>query len=127
MSRAKLINVLRWIGIVPCAFLALSLAYLLIFVFSRFLINTDSWMMVCILPLVCSYISGFAYMTVGILVAPSHVRIVAIILSAILLIILRMGIMPVFSSKEYLELMRYVITVAGSTIAWFSLKGVVGG
>jgi len=66
-------------------------------------------------------------MTVGILVAPSHVRIVAIILSAILLIILRMGIMPVFSSKEYLELMRYVITVAGSTIAWFSLKGVVGG
>ena len=127
MSRAKLIVILRWIGILPCAFLALLLAYLLMFIFSQFPLNAGSWMMVYILPVICAYISGFAYMTVGILVAPSHARIVAIILSAILLIIFRMEIMSVFSSKEYLELVRYITTVAGSTIAWFSLKDVVEG
>jgi len=127
MSRAKLIVILRWIGILPCAFLALLLAYLLMFIFSQFPLNAGSWMMVYILPVICAYISGFAYMTVGILVAPSHGRIVAIILSAILLIIFRMEIMSVFSSQEYLELVRYITTVAGSTIAWFSLKDVVEG
>lgn len=127
MSRAKLSVVLRWIGVLPCAFLALLLAYLLMFIFSQFPFNAGSWMMVYILPVICAYISGFAYMTVGILVAPSYTRIVAIILSAILLIILRIEIMPVFSSKEYLDPIRDITTVAGSTIAYFSLRDVVEG
>ncbi|HEX5152084.1 MAG TPA: hypothetical protein VFW07_11605 [Parafilimonas sp.] len=127
MSKEKLIIVLRWIGVLPCAVLASLSAYLLIFLFSRLLVNTDSWMAVYILPLTCSYISGFGFMTVGILLAPSHTRIVALILSAMLLILLRMGVMLVFSSKEYLEFAQYVTAVAGSTIAYLSLREAVEG
>ena len=127
MSKEKLIIVLRWIGVLPCALLASLSAYLLMFLFSRLSLNTDSWLIVYILPLICSYISGFAFMTVGILLAPSHTRIVALILTATLLVILRMEIIPVFSSKEYLEFTRFITTVAGSTIAYFSLRDAVEG
>jgi hypothetical protein len=127
MSKEKLIIVLRWIGVLPCALLASLSAYLLMFLFSWLSLNTDSWLIVYILPLICAYISGFAFMTVGILLAPSHTRIVALILTAMLLVILRMELMPVFSSKEYLEFARFIITVAGSTIAYFSLRDAVEG
>ena len=127
MNKEKLIIALRWIGVLPCALLASLSAYLLMFLFSRLSLNTDSWLIVYILPLICSYISGFAFMTVGILLAPSYTRIVALILTVTLLVILRTGIMPVFPSKEYLEFTQFVITVAGSTIAYFSLRDAVEG
>ena len=125
MSREKLTFILRWIGILPCALLALSLSYLLISLFNRLSVNTDSWILVYILPLIGAYISGFAYMTVGILVAPSRIRTVALILSGILLIILGSGIASAISSKQYFELIKYASTVIGSNIAYFSLKDAV--
>jgi hypothetical protein len=125
MNREKFIIVLRWIGILPCAVLALLLSYLLISLFNRLPVNTDSWIVVYILPLICAYISGFAYMTVGILIAPSRTRTVAIILSGILLIVLGIGVTSVMPSKQYFELIKYASAVIGSNIAYFSLKDAV--
>ena len=119
--------VLRWMGALPCAWLASLSAYILMFLFSGFSVIKDSWLIIYILPLICSYISGFTFMTVGILLAPSHTRIVALILTALLLIILKIGMLPVLSVKESIALTQYVINVAGSTIAYFSLRDAVEG
>ena len=127
MSKEKLIIALRWIGILPCALLASLSGDLLIFLFSWLSLHTDSWMIDYVLPLICFYISGFAFMTVGILMAPSQTRLVALLLTAMLLIILRIGIIPVLSSKIYPEFTQYVVTVVGSTFAYFSLRGAVEG
>lgn len=127
MSKEKMILTLRWIGILPCALLASLSGYFLIFLFSRLSLSTDSWLTGYILPLICFYISGFAFMTVGILLAPSQTRLVALLLTAMLLIILRIGIIPVLSSKIYPEFTQYVVTVVGSTFAYFSLRGAVEG
>ena len=123
--RERLVIILRWIGVVPCALLALLLPYLLSSLFNWLPVNTASWVMVYILPLICAYISGFVFMTVGILIAPSHVRIVALILSGILLIFLGSGIASAVSSKQYFELIKYASAVIGSNIAYFSLKDAV--
>jgi len=79
--------VLRWVAVLPAALLAACLAYALIKLlnggFAAFDPQYSSSFYFILLEIGCNYVNGFAFVFVGVYVAPSHKKQVALALAVI--------------------------------------------
>jgi hypothetical protein len=111
--KTTVINILRWIAIIPAALLSYFLGYALykviFWISDRLYSHEDGWMALYITPAIAAGAAGYFFITSGHWLAPMHKRYAA--LGLLIIISMIMGI-AVFTGAIYGQVMGIVESVA---------------
>lgn len=126
-------TILLWIAVLPAAILGMILAYGLwriihyISAAARF-VDTDSWINIVFTDIMSNSIAGAAFVYIGSRVAPTDRKIVAIVLTGLLLVVSGSSLFIVnFMTRDYASNLGIICGNIGSIICCISIyKGEMG-
>ncbi|MBN8577400.1 MAG: hypothetical protein J0L66_10690 [Cytophagales bacterium] len=125
-------TVILWVSVLPAAILGMMLAYglwrILHYISAARFIDTDSWLNTVFTDIMSNFIAGAAFVYIGSRVAPTDRKIVAIVLTGLLLVVSGSSLFIVnFMTKDYASNVGIICGNIGSIICCMSIyKGEIG-
>jgi hypothetical protein len=111
-------NWLRWIAVLPAAFLASVISYLLVYYVQRFFSDANSGYVTYWVPCESAAFSGGAMVYYGAWVAPTYKKTTALILLILSSVVMGAGIFITVVQKEYLMMAKDICSLIGSGIGY---------
>lgn len=120
--KQKLIVIIRWIGVLPCAIIACALAYLLANICQSFYADEKSKYAIYVIPVASSLVSGLAFLYSGVITAPAYRKYVALILMVLLCVSSVIGGVLNVVDGEYFKLFKAIAALVGVVLAYFMFQ-----
>lgn len=116
-----MLNVLRWIGILPCAFLAFIIAFKLHLVI-MLLVGDDNLLLHLFIkyisPVIAGGLAGYVFILVSIYIAPAYKKDVALIMLIVFLsfvgIVLYLGILQDYA----ISILQAIASIVGGILGY---------
>lgn len=122
--KTNALAILRWIAVIPAAFLAALAGYLFVYGSNRIGSDDGSYNIVYVAPLESSFVCGLTFMYGGMRVAPAHYKAAGIILLYVIGALSLLAVLAVIFSKEYFLFIQYCTYVTGAVSGYFIFKEV---
>ena len=119
-------NLIRWIAVLPLSFLGLILSFALWKIIHNITsygyIDPNSWLNIFFIEIMSNLISGAAFVYIGFKVAPTHQKIVAAVLTFLLVSISLISLFIVnFIEKDYFSNIGIISGIVGSIACCISV------
>lgn len=116
------INILRWLAVLPCAAIGTTVVYLIVNYSQLFYADENSKYAIYVIPVTASLASGIAIIYSGVWSAPSYKKQTALILLVLSCLLMGYGIVRTLSESRYLDFTRDIACVVGLVIGYLIPK-----
>ena len=115
-------KVIRWILILPCAFLASIFVKVICGYVWIIFVDRDSWILKYFGGFSIFFTSGFVFMLVGIKIVPSHYKTAAIVLLCIIIFLNLLDCYYDIMQQRYYRPSEDLFSILGSFIGYFFVR-----
>ncbi len=120
--KKTIINILRWLAVLPCAAIGTTVIYLIVSYSQLFYADENSKYAIYVIPVTASLASGVAVIYSGVWSAPTYKKQTALILLVLSCLLMGYGIFRALSESKYLDFTKDIASVVGVVIGYLVPK-----
>lgn len=123
--KTTVINILRWVAVLPCAAIGTIIVYLFAEYSLLFFADENSKYAIYVIPVISAFTSGVAIIYSGVWAAPAYKKQTALILLVLSCLLMGFGLINTFIESRYLDFAKDIAAIVGVVIGYFLLEELI--